>query len=246
MVETGRTLVTSALRKAGITGRGIVPSNEDTNEALQDLNDMLSEWRTQRLMVWHLLNTGFVSDGRMTPYTIGPGATDYPMTPRPNSIESAYVLQLQNVGLPVSTPLRVVTAREEYDRIALKSLVSFPQVVFLDTSSPVGQLMVYPWPNAHIYAVHITTKDTLPVITLDTSLDDMPHGYIPAMKFNLARRLRQSYGKGSKPDVELNRMARNALSVVRAANLQLPEMSMPPAILRRGSGYNIYSDQFGY
>jgi hypothetical protein len=65
------------------------------------------------------------------------------------------------------------------------------------------------------------------------------------MKFNLARRLRQSYGKGAKIDPELVRLANDALDVVMQANIQLPDMGMPVSLLQQGSGYNIYSDQFG-
>lgn len=245
-MSTGRDIVNQALWKAGITGRGIAPSATDTQDALADLNDMLGQWRTQRFMVWDLLNTGFVGDGRTTPYTVGPGG-EYNMTPRPNRIESAFVRQLQQVGsLVVDTPLKVVDAREEYDRINTKGLASFPELVFLKTAMPLAQLFIYPWPfPAGQYAVFITTKDTLPIIDLPTDLSGFPDGYVPAMKFNLARRLRQAYGRGMKLDPELIRLANDSLDVVMQANLQLPEMGMPPSLLQRGSGYNIYSDQFG-
>lgn len=244
-MTTGRDVIYDALRRAGITGRGITPTNTDTTDALADLNDMLGQWRTQRFMQWSLLSTGFTADGRSTGgYTVGPTG-EYAMTPRPNRIESAFVRQLSNSGnLLVDTPLRVISAREEYDRISLKALVSFPMAVFLDTTLPQALLKPYPWPNAGQYAVYITTKNTMPVVTLATDMSAFPDGYVPAMKFNLARRLRQSYGKGMKPDSELIRLANDALDVVMQANIQLPEMQMPVALLtRNGSGYNIISDQ---
>lgn len=245
---TGRDVVYDALRRSGVTGRGITPSASDTTDTLADLNDMLGQWRTQSFMMWDKLNTGFVGDGRKTPYSVGPGG-DYNMTPRPNRIYSAFVRQLQNVsnGLQVDTPLHVIDAREEYDRINTKGLVSFPEAVFLDTAMPLAQLYCYPWPGpgAGQYAVFITTKGSMPVITLNTDLSGFPDGYVPCMKFNLARRARQAFGRGLRPDPELNRMANDALDVVMQANIQLPEMGMPPSLLQRGSGYNIYSDQFG-
>lgn len=245
-MTTGRDVIYDALRRSGITGRGITPSSTDTSDALADLNDMLGQWRTQRYMVWDLLSTGFVGDGRVTPYTVGPGG-EYNMTPRPNRIQSAFLRQLNNAGnLPVDTPLKILDAREDYDRVALKTLKSFPMAVFLDTALPLAQLFVYPWPSpAGAYAVYITTKGTMPVVTLDLDLSGFPDPYIPAMKFNLARRLRQSYGKGLKPDPELRALANDSLQVIMEMNVQLPEMIMPVAILQQGSGYNILSDQFG-
>jgi len=57
--------------------------------------------------------------------------------------------------------------------------------------------------------------------------------------------LRQAHGRGLKPDPELNKFANDALDVVIQSNLQLPEMTMPVGLISNGSGYNIYSDQFG-
>lgn len=245
-MTTGLDIVTQALWKSGITGRGIPVSATDKQDALADLNDMLSQWRTQRYMVWELLTTGFICDGRTVPYTVGPGG-DYNMTPRPSRIEAAFLRQLNNTGnLPVDTPLRVIEARETYNRFALKTLTTFPQAVFLQTSLPLAQLNIYPWPSpAGQYQVFISTKNTMPVMTLATNLDTFPEAYIPAMKFNLARRLRQAYGKGSKPDPELVRLANDSLDVIQQMNIQIPDMVMPIGLLPNGPGYNIFSDQFG-
>lgn len=246
MATLGRDIVYQALWKAGITGRGITPSATDTGDALADLNDMLGQWRTQSLMVWDKLNTGFEGDGRVVPYTVGPGG-NYNMTPRPNRVYSAFVRQLSSGAgnLSVDTPLRVIDAREEYNRISTKTLVAFPNAVFLDATMPLAMLHVYPWPgpSSGQYAVYITTRGSMPVITLATDMAGFPDGYVPCMKFNLARRLRQAYGRGAKPDPELIRLANDSLDVVMQANLQLPEVAMPPSLLQQGSGYNIYSDQ---
>jgi hypothetical protein len=246
MATFGADIVNFALKKAGILGVGRAASATDSSDALADLNDMLSEWAQQRWMNWSLLDVGFVSTGGTGGYTVGP-AGNYAVTPRPNRIEAAYVRQLVNSGLPVDTPLRVIEAREEFSRLALKTLVSFPRYVFLDTVFPTATLNIYPWPSAAIYEVHIILKNTQPIIALATNLSAIvPAHYLPAMKFNLARRLRQAYGKGMKPDEELNRLAKNALDVVKQSNLQIPELVMPAALVAGGgSGYNIYSDSFG-
>lgn len=245
-MTTGLSVVSQALWKSGITGRGIPPSNTDTQDALADLNDMIDQWNTDRLLVWDMLNTGFTCTGQTAPYTVGPGG-NYPMTPRPNRVYSAFVRQLEFVGsLQVDTPLKVLDAREEYNRINTKTLASFPEAVFLDTAMPLGQLYVYPWPSpAGMYAVYITTKNCMPQITLQTDMSGFPGGYVAAFKFNLARRLRQAYGRGNRPDMELNKLASDSLDVIMAGNLQVPEVGMPPSLLQRGNGYNIFSDQFG-
>jgi hypothetical protein len=243
-MTTAADIVTAGLKKSGIVGLGQTPDGSDTIDALADLNDMLAQWTTQRWMVWNEVDLSFVSTGQTTPYTVGPSG-NYAVTPRPDRIEAAYLRQLINPpGLNVDTELKVIPSREEYSTLSLKPLVSFPLYVFLDSAYPTGNLYIYPWPNASIYETHIILKGALPVLTI-TSTISMPGQYIAAMKFNLAKRLRQAYGKGLRPDPELNALARSSLDIVKQSNLQVPELVMPKVLISIGSGYNIFSDQFG-
>lgn len=242
-MTTAADIVLSGLKKSGIVGLGQTPDGTDTIDALADLNDMLAQWTTQRWMVWSELDLSFVSTGANS-YTVGPGG-NYDVSPRPDRIEAAYLRQLINPpGLNVDTPLKVIPSREEYSTLSLKTLVSFPLYVFLDTAYPLANLFIYPEPNASIYEVHLILKNVLPVLLINSTIN-MPGQYIAAMKFNLAKRLRQAYGKGLKPDPELNALARSSLDIVKNSNLQVPELQMPRALIGIGSGYNIYSDAFG-
>jgi hypothetical protein len=243
MPTTGSDVVTQALLKAGVTGVGRVPSAQETNDALADLNNMLAEWNTQRWMIWDLLDLAFVSNGGTAPYTVGPGG-NYDVSRRPDRLEAAFLRQLVGTGLNVDTPMEIIPSREEYSRLSLKTLTSFPLYAFLDSSWPLAKLYIYPWPQANIYETHIILKNVIPIISLVTDLSSIPDHYVSAMKFNLAKRLRQAYGKGTTPDPELNNLARSTLDVVKASNIQIPELVMPRTLITGGGGYNIYSDQF--
>lgn len=242
--ETGLSVVTDALLMAGVTGQGQTPQAADLNLALRRLNGMLGIWSTKRWLIWNLVELGFTSDGRITPYTVGP-AGNYSIARRPDRIEFAFLRQLaQNQGLPVDTPLQVWQAREQYDLATLKkNFVSYPSGVFLDTSWPQGKLYVYPWPPASVYQIFIAMKNVFPVFTAATLMDQIPDFYVEGFKLNLARRIRQNYGKGMKPDMELNEQAKDALNAIKNANLQVPELRQPPGLPGTGGGqYNIYSD----
>lgn len=243
-MTTGSDIVTQALKKAGILGSGRVASAEESNDALADLNDMLAEWNTQRWLIWNELDLGVVSNGGSAPYTVGPNGT-FNVARRPDRIEAAYLRQLVASGLKVDTPIEIVPSHEEYSRISLKSLTSFPLYCFLDSAWPLANLYIYPWPQANIYETHIVLKNVMPVITLVSDMSTMPDHYVAAMKFNLAKRLRQAYGKGIQPDPELNGLARASLEVVKNSNTQIPELVMPRSLIIQSSGYNILSDQFG-
>lgn len=244
MVDTARDIVTQALKKSGVIGLGRAPSAAEADDALSDLNDMVAEWNTQRWLTWGLLDVAFTSTGANS-YTVGPGG-NFAVTPRPDRIESAYQRQLATGGQsqPIDTPLYVIPAREQYSRIALKTLKSFGLSVFLDTSYPTGILYPYPVPPANLYQIHLLMKNVIPTFEIGTELSVPPH-YIAGMKFNLARRLRQAFGKGLKPDIELNQLAKNSLNVIINSNIQTPELRMPRALVRNTNNYNILSDQFG-
>lgn len=238
MANVGRDIVVSALKKAGILGSGRPAPAEDANDALSDLNDMLSQWMTDRWLDWSLLDYSVVSTGAAS-YTVGPGG-NIVISPRPDRIEFAFARQIANVSQPIDYPLEIIPSREQYNLIALKSLVSFPKYAYYDSAYPLATIRTYPVMNAALYELHITVKNTLPVLELDTELI-VPGQYIAALKFNLARRLRQAYGKGLKPDIELNKLAASSLNIIRQANIQIPELRMPRALQRNGK-YNILSD----
>lgn len=239
--ETARDVVMQALKKSGVIGQGRAPTATELDDGMSDFNDMVALWNTQRWLVWHLLDLGVTSTGAQT-YTVGPGGT-FNVSRRPDRLEAAYQRQTNNNGLPVDTPIKVIEAREQYSRISLKTLTSFGLYCFLDSAWPLGTVYMYPIPNATIYEIHLLMKDVVPVFDPNTVMSALPDHYIPAFKFNLARTFRQHYGKGLRPDPELNRFANATLDTVKNSNLQIPELVMPKGLVR-SSGYNILSDQF--
>jgi len=255
-------VVYAGLKKAGVLGLGQspYPSGADVLDAQNDLSDMLAEWNTETWLVWHKLDIGFVSDGRAGPglggpYTVGPTG-DFAVTStatgaqRPDRIEACYLrilatTSIQGSGQPVDQPLFQIPAHEQYANIALKRLVAFPKAYFYDSSLPNGGLYIYPWPQAGLYEVHIIVKDVFPLILpLNADLTSLPPNCRSAMKYNLAVRLRQAYGKGLRPDMELNKLARSMLWKMRQSSVQVPELSMPGMVLGRGSLFNIYGDTY--
>ncbi len=241
-------VVIAALRKSGIIGLGQTPAGDDVLDAQNDLSDMLAQWNVKTWLVWDRIDLAVTSDGRFTPYTIGPGTTgpvvaaDIPVTLRPDRIESSYIRILTNSGQPVDQPLELIPSSESYADIALKQLVAFPKGWYYQPSTPNGNIYWYPWPQASIYEMHIIVKDAFPLILpLNTSLATLPPPMRAAMKFCLAQRLRQAYGKGLRPDPELNKLAKDALETIRVSQVQVPQLVMPP-MLRRPSHYNIYGD----
>lgn len=234
-------IITQAMKKAGILGVGQSPLAEDTNDAYSDLQDMLGQWQRKRWLIWHLVDYAFQSTGAIS-YTVGPGG-NFPINPRPDRIESAFFRQIINESAPnqIDYQLEIIEAREDYNRISLKQLISFPQYLFYDSGFPTGH--AYPWPviQNNLYELHLTVKETLSQFTSLNQNIVLPLEYMAALKFNLAVRLRQAYQM--PPDAVLVGLAKDALNVIRNANFQVSRLQIPTTLIRPGL-YNVFSDTF--
>lgn len=229
-------VVKLALKQAGVLGVGQTALAEDANDSFDLCNAMLAQWQRKRWLVWHLIDSAFVSTGAVS-YTVGPGGNFN--IPRPDRLESAFLRQVNVATNPVDWPLEILEAREDYSQIRLKSLTSFPQWIFYDAAYPTG--IVLPWPvaQASLYEIHIQVKEQLPQFATLQQAINLPPEYIAAILYNLARRLRVAYLM--PPDAELNALAKDSLNVLRQANAQIPRLRMPDSLVRGGS-YNPFSD----
>lgn len=240
-------LCTAALKESGFLGVGQTAKADDVNDAWARMQWMLQQWERQRWLVYHIVNLRKTSTGAQT-YTVGPGgdfSTGTTATSvRPDRLRYAQLIQTQN-SQPnnIFYDLRVLQSAEDYAKIAIPGLVSFPGCVFLDTGWPLATLKVYPVAQANIYDIQLGVLAQLPPKfgTLATRID-LPYEYYAAMLFNLALRLRQRWQIPAPPGDTLPGMAKEALNIIRTANVQIAALSMPTQLLRPGI-YNVFSDR---
>jgi hypothetical protein len=229
-------IITLALKDAGVIGVGQTPHSEDANDAFRRLNWMLADWQRKRWLIYHLVDYAHLADGS-TSYTVGPGG-DFDIISRPETIDSAFFRQTNGVQ-NVDYPLHQVYSREDYNKIAVKDLASFPHYMFYDTAYPMGSVYFWPVPD-HRYEMHLTVKQQLgPFTTLYVDIE-LPPEYEAAIYHNLVTRLRA--GHRLPPDPQLNLFAKDSLDTVRTANAQIPRLHMPGEVVRSGR-YNIYTDR---
>ena len=240
-----------ALRDAGAVGVGISANAEMITHAWSRLQWMLQQWERERYLIYHLVTYTVTSTGQVVPYTVGPAGqvnlgTDG-IVARPNRLESAFFRQL--VASPngsLDYPLGLLSSMEDYNRIALKGLTSFTLIAFYDpawTGGHLGQLYVYPWPNANLYAIGITVREQLPQSFPSlTTIINLPYEYFQAIVSNLALVLRPKYGLGTYPGDMVPIMAKAGLKILRKGNTAIPDLKIPPELVRP-SLYNIFSDR---
>jgi len=256
-----------ALKDAGALGVGQTPLAEDISDAWDSMQWMLQQWERARYLIYHLVTYTVVSDGRITPYLVGPGSLDIDTnvpagnfnsnfnntfgggnfgftTSRPNRIESAFFAQLNSIPQgPIKYPLRVLNSMEDYNKIALPNLQTFSLVIFYDPAVPLGGLYVWPWPQSSIYSIGIICREQLPsAFPSLQSIITLPFEYFQAIVSNLAIALRPKYGLGTFPGDLVPAAAKNSLNVLRKGNTAIVNLTMPKELGRDGL-YNIYSDQ---
>lgn len=240
-LTTPQDIITFSLKAAGILGVGQTALAEDNTDAMSALNGMLGQWTRKRWIVYHLIDVAVTTTGAMS-YSVGPGG-DFNV-PRVDRLEAAFFRQYVS-GVPGQTyvdyPLTVLEAREDYNRIALKQLVAWPEAIFFDSGWPMGTAYPVPLPPQNLTAeLHLTLKDHLQQFTSFVQTVNLPDEYTEALWTNLAIRLAAIY-PGAEVTPVLAGLAKASLSTIRMANTQIPRLVMPSGMFRKPL-FNIFSD----
>ncbi len=235
---TALDLITLALKMAGVIGVGQSISAEDSADALSILNMMLGQWQVKRWLVYGLQAQSLVSTGALS-YTLGVGG-DFNQ-PYTDHLESAYVRMLFGTSpQQPDFPLQIINSMEDWGRIRLKTLETWPQYVFYDAAYPLANVSFWPSPPAGLYEMFLVTKQQLSQLSGLAQTINLPLQYQEAILTNLSVRLRAAYGL--PPDQIVLKLAADALNTLRNSNAQVPRLQMP-ATLTKGGWYNPFSDQ---
>ncbi len=227
-----------ALKLCGAMGAGQSPASSDIDDAMNYLQMMMAQWQERRWLVYALQDQVLVSTGAQV-YTYGPGGNFN--TPWVDHLEAAFFRQtIPTNPNQIDYMLELINSREDYDRLSLKNLTTFPQYVFYDAQYPVANVYFWPVPPGSLYELHLSVVTQLPLITSLTQNLILPPSYQEALTLNLAVRLRVHYQLPLDP--ALNGLASVALQTLRNANAQIPRLRMPNN-LNRGGFYNVFSDQ---
>ena len=233
---TPRDIVNLALKTANVVGVGQSSLPEDINDCFNMLNMMIAQWQRRRYMVYNLKTVSITATGA-TSYTIGLGQQFN--TERPAKIEAAFIRMQGGSTLPVDYPLQVLRAKEDYDRISIKTLNAFPQYVFYDSTYPVGNVYVWPVPNNQ-YQIFLTVMTQLQAFQNLSEVIVMPNEYLDALQWNLADRILTIYGLPENP--KITRYAEVSMRAIMENNSQIPLLHMPVALRGKSGAYNIYGD----
>lgn len=232
-----------ALRIAGILGVGQTALPQDTSDGQTALMMMLKQWRQKRWLVFRLDTATFpLVPGQQT-YTIGPAANNPDIVVagnyRPANIQSCYLRQ--NVAgapaaYPIDFPMKILRSRQEWDRIRLKGLGSWPDCIYYDPQLAAGVLMIWPIPIQTFFELYIAFQQAIDLggeSGLAVDLEQyMPAEAEEAVTYNLAARFLVNYKMPADPGII--GAAKAALNTLRQTNYALQPLSMPSALWSTG------------
>ena len=229
-MTTAIEIITQSLRKIHAIGRGETLPADEAQDALTALNDMISSWSVEGGYVFAETSETFNLTGSNN-YTIGTGG-DFD-TDRPYEIVTAYT----TLG-SIDTPVDLID-QTEYANIADKSARGTANQLYYDNNFPLGNIKLYPVPDAG----HTLTLNTYKVLSRFDSLTstvDLPPGYNAALVFNLAIDLAPEYEK--EPMMTVIKQAAKYKSVVFTSNTRNDKniSSVDAVLLDSYSDYNVY------
>lgn len=154
-MTTAREFIAFALKEAGVTGVGQTPLDEDINDGFTYLSRMLAGWQKKRWLVPGLTHISMPGNDLIS-NKIGPG--QYYNAIRPAEIKAAWFTQNNiNGNSVVSFNLKRIWAYEDYARLALKNLNTWPQAFFYDGAFPYGNVYIWPIPSS-IYTINLVLQ----------------------------------------------------------------------------------------
>lgn len=237
-------IIAFAQRRAGLLGVGQTALAQDTADAQTQLLLMLQQWRQQRWLVFRLDNVLFPLTVGKPDYTVGPAtaspAPDVVVTGnyRPANIQSCFLRQEVGSGpnsYPIDFPMRVLESREQWDQISLKSLLSWPSLIYYDPTVGVGNLMIWPIPMQNLFSLYIGFQQAIDMAGEAGASVDFD-AYLPvetqqAIVDGLAVQLCISYSVPVNPALAAAQQA--SMNVLRKANFAIQPLRMPSGLRGR-------------
>lgn len=225
-MATALSIITSAMRKAGVLVKSEAPSADEAADGLEMLNDLLASISNDSLVVYARTFESFNLSANVQSYTIGAGA-DF-NTVRPIKIITAYV---RTGG--IDYPLTVISD-EQYATIQLKAVGGIPEFLNYTNAFPQATINLYPAPAAG-YQIFLVTEKQLNTFTLNEDVS-LPPGWRRMLVYNLAVEMGPEYGQ--PVPAETVQIARDSKAEIRAAVMAAKSMQWNSGIGLEG---NIYS-----
>jgi len=181
---TATQIIYHACRLLGYTRQGMVIPADVYADGLAALNDLISQWRTQSLMVFAITELNFTLTVNLQTYTIGPAGANFTAA-RPEYIKDANLV-LNQTSPVITRPIEILRDSGEWSNITEQNLPNaIPLQLYYRPTVPNGTIQI--WPGSSVaYGLQLFVWGQLSSFADLTTSYDLPPGYESAMKFSLA------------------------------------------------------------
>jgi len=234
-MATARDLITSALLDLSVIAEGETPSTAATDSGLDALNALLDQFRAERLMIHTITRTTWTISSGTGTYTVGTGGNVN--VARPVSIDHVGLIDTSTT--PDTEHLLTPLSDDDYARIPYKAQTATqPTHWYYNPTVALGSLILWPSPTDTTLQGALYARGALTEFADLTTDYALPPGYRRAFIKNLAMELAPSYGRQTPQELAV--AALEAKSIVKRANIRVPELQFEAAVLgSSGGAYDI-------
>ena len=250
MQTTAQELIISAMRTVGYIGGKELPTPEDMQLGLDELQQIMDSWKLESLLSVYDGTASFTTQPNQNIITIGPTVTnDIVMDERPTEILGAWVTNSSNQQIPISEVRDVEYWRSFRD---MNSSTTYPKYFCLFPSYPDATIELYQ-KSSQAFTFNMAYR-VMPVIpTLISDVLNYSQGWIYALRYNLASNLSLPLGVPLGAATEMiDARALESRARIKRARLHPTPRAIIDAALGMGryssggrrNGYNVNGDSY--
>lgn len=220
-------LIRSSLRLIGAISSSETPASDETMDALEALNLLLSSWGASRFLSKNTQTITHTLTGAAS-YAIGSGGDINATNPT-----EIYTAKYTNGGLDYT--LKVIDF-VDYEQISVKNISSIPEFIALKPDYPLSTIYLYPTATGGTLTINAVTPKT--DLDTDTNLSNTyPPEWIRALKYNLAVEIAPEYGVTVSPEIAA--LARESKDIIMRSMVSIPSANFDPLLGCGNRGGNI-------
>jgi hypothetical protein len=220
---TALDIIKRAMRLIGVYAIGEDPTAAESQDGLAALNSLLASISNESLLVYARSKDAIALSAGQSSFTIGPTGTTASARPV-KVLDESYV----EFG-GVSYPLQVLTLAQ-YNDIAIKTLSSIPQALYVQADMPDATVHLWPQPSEAM-TLNLWSDKLVTSFPSLTTVVSLPPGYDRLLAFALAIDLAPEYER--EPSQTVIRQAMAARRVLKRTNTEVPQLDMPYGVPNR-------------
>lgn len=225
MAITAQELITRSYILSGAVSSGNNPTTDESNDALNALNEMLANWAESGVSVPYRQKQSIALTTGKTEYLLG----DFEDTDdRPLQVHESWLEDAENNTYPFE-----IIDVQEFARISQKTATNRPTRAWIEPQYPSSLLTLDAVPDQS-YTLQIISVITFSEFDALTTESVLPTSYTRALRFNLAVELGGELGAPIDPRTIA--IAETSFRTLKNANLakRVPELKMDDALIIPG------------